>query len=116
MEKEISLSVGTVRFDPADPNVMCRFQQAVGRLEGIGAALRQQSDPLAALWQADRELKDLLGWVLGCDMDAAVGGKSLLSMAGDRSLLEEILDTLAPVLMRGAQDWAAAQRQRYGHV
>lgn len=105
-----------LRFDAADPNVLCRFQQALGRLEDVKRALGEQTDPLTALWQADQELKGLLSWVLGCDVDAAVSGRSLLSMEGEKTLLEDLLDKLGPVLLQGARDWADAQRARYGNV
>ncbi len=116
MEREISFSGGVVRVDVADPNVMCRFQQAVDSLPELSKGLKAQQEPLSALWQADRELKKLLGWVLGCDLDKAMQGKSLFTMVSGQSLLDELLDALAPALIQGAQEWAMQQRERYGCV
>lgn len=110
--REFPVGQGVLRFNPADPNVLCRLQQAQTMLENISL---EGADPLAALQSADRELKDILGWVFGPgnDLDAVTAGQSLFSVTGGKSLLEQLLDALSPVLFQGARDWAAAQKASY---
>jgi len=111
---------GVLRFHPGDPNVYARFSQASGKLEELEAELRQsQQDPVEALEQADRRLKDLLGWIFGPgnDFDAICGGVSLLAVGENgKTLAQSLLDALEPVLLEGAEGYAKAlAEQRLAH-
>lgn len=111
------LGEGVLRFNPADPNLYQRFQQAQEKLEAIGRQMEQQLDDqpvLTVMTNTDRALKSLLGWVFGPgnDFDALLGGVNLLSVdSKGQRLITGLLDMLEPVLLEGAQRCAQAQIQ-----
>lgn len=114
--REFPVGQGVLRFNPADPNLLCRLQQAAAMMEDITL---EGGDPIGLLSAADRELKDILGWVFGPgnDLEAITGGVSLLSVdAQGKTLLEGLLEAVEPVLAQGARDWASAQKAKYGSV
>lgn len=114
--REFPVGQGVLRFNPADPNLLCRLQQAVSMMEDITL---EGGEPLSLLSAADRELKDILSWVFGPgnDLQAVTGGVSLLSVdAQGKTVLEGLLEAVQPVLLQGARDWASAQKAKYGAV
>lgn len=107
-------TLGVLRFNPADPNVYARFLEAVDKLRGVEETLVQQArdaeqDGAAAvrlLAQADRQMKQVLGWVFGQenDFDKLLHGVNLLAVGsnGER-VVTNLLRALQPVLVAGAQ-------------
>ena len=91
---------GALRFNPADPALFLRLEQ----LEEQVAAL-PQTDPVAL----DHRLKDLLGQALGPgnDLNDALGGVSLFAVDPQgKTVLENLLSALAPILREGAEQCA----------
>lgn len=118
--REYAVGQGVLRFHPGDPNVYIRFSQADRKLAELETALGQsREDPVAALEQADRQLKDLLCWIFGPgnDFDAICGGVSLLAVGADgKTLAQNLLDALEPVLLEGAESYAKAlAEERLAH-
>ncbi len=92
---------GVLRFNPADPGLFLRLEQADGRLKEI--------DQAVSLQEADRQLKELLNWVLGPgnDVDAALGGVCMFARGfNGRTVLENFLEALTPILQEGAEKCA----------
>ena len=109
---------GTLRFNPADPNVYGRFLEAQKGLETVHESFRRKAKTveegaqvLALLQEADRELKALLGSVFpGNDFDAALGGVNLLAVnAAGKTVAEGLLTALAAVLEAGAKTLVEAE-------
>lgn len=89
---------GVLRFNPADPGLFLRLEQADERLRAIDENISVQA--------ADRQIKELLNWVLGPgnDVDTALGGVNLFARGfNGRTVLQNLLDALAPVLQEGAE-------------
>ena len=109
--REFPVGLGVLRFDPADPNLFARFEQLPRRLSELEAGAE-----LSDLLRLDRQLKELLGWVLGPgnDLDAVTGGVSLLAAdsRGD-TLLSAFLQVLEPVLLAGAEEFARRERAKH---
>ena len=91
---------GSLRFNPTDPGLFIRLEQIQPRLERLS-----YDDPV----QLDRQLKELLNSALGPgnDLDAALGGVSLLALTkSGKTVLENLLEALYPVLREGAEQCA----------
>ena len=115
-QKAYRLGGGVLRFNPADPNVYDRFSKLPQKLKELESQLsmRRDADPVSQLVEADRELKEMLGWVFGPgnDFDAMVEGMNLLAVAGNgKTLLANLLDALEPMMVKGAEVCATAARE-----
>ena len=100
---------GTLRFHPGDPNLYSRFLEAVDKFKELEQRFTEhlrQEELLQCMTGADREMKQLLGWVFGeeNDFDALLGGVNLLAVAdnGER-VITNLLLALEPVLTEGAK-------------
>ena len=115
----LAIGGGVLRFNPADPNLYVRFQEAAEKLQAVedGLAARAGEDDggeavIRLLRDADLEMKQILGWVFGPDndFDAITGGVNLLSAGADgKTVAEHLFAALEPVLVAGAK--ACAQQQ-----
>ena len=113
---------GVLRFNPADPNLYGRFLEAADKLKEMESELVAKAKELegtdtgsaviALMGEADRKMKQLLGWVFGGDndFDKALGGVNLLAVAsnGER-LVTNLFAALEGVLTGGAERFAAGQ-------
>lgn len=116
---------GILWFNPADPNIYTRFLQLDQKLEQLQKELSGLPDSAQQLSEADRRLKQLLGWVFGQhnDFQSLLSGVSLLAVAGNgQRVLTNFLQALEPILKQGANqcvqdlteaavEQAAARRQ-----
>lgn len=96
-------------FNPADPNLYARFQEAEEKLDQMGKALAEETeDVLCMMQRADKELKALLSWVFpGNDFEKILGGIHLLAVTkSGKTVLENFLEALSPVLCEGAESFA----------
>lgn len=108
---------GVLRFNPADPNLYARFIGMNQKLDLLHKRLEQEKtgDGLKLLQQADKELKQLLGWVFGehNDFDSILSGVSLLAVASNGQwVVTNLLAALEPVLQAGAESCARMQVQQ----
>ena len=114
--KRYKLGQGVLQFNPADPNVYARFMEAVDKLKTVEQQLvdgiSESGDGIRLMLDADRKMKDILGWVFGPgnDFDAMLGGINLLAVAenGER-VATNLLAALEPVLIAGAESCAAGR-------
>ena len=70
---------------------------------------------LRLMVEADRKLKDILGWVFGegNDLDAVLGGVNLLAVAGNgERVIVNLMTAVRPVLEAGAKACVRAQVDR----
>lgn len=105
---EYQVGCGVLRFNPADPGLFIRLEEAAREMEAV---TRDAAD----LQAADRALKALFNRVFGADtdMDRLLGGVSLLAAAGNgKTVLENLLSALEPVLLEGAKACADALTQQ----
>ena len=109
--EELAIGNGILRFNPKDPNLYVRFEQAVQKLEETEKSLVEktpQSGIEAAnlLHEADKKMKQILGWVFGegNDFHKLLGGINLLAVAenGER-VVTNLFAALEPVLLQGAR-------------
>ena len=93
--KEYKLGEGVLRFNPGDPNVYARFAEAVEQMKDMT--------------EADKRIKELLGWVFGSqnDFDSILGGVNVLAVTSKgKRVIMELFEVLQPVLLEGAQKCA----------
>lgn len=115
--EQYKLPGGVLRFNPADPNVYVRFQQALESLQQLEEDMAKElaaegADYLQVLSRTDKAIKQNLNLVFGPgnDFDALVGGVNLLSAAADgKTVAEHLFRALEPVLVAGAKRCAQAQ-------
>lgn len=108
--EEVLIGSGVLRFNPQDPNLYARFDQAADKLraveqEMITKAEAEGADVVTILHDADRQMKDILGWVFGSgnDFDAILGGVNLLAIAQNgQRVVTNLFAALEPVLVDGA--------------
>ncbi len=106
---------GLLRFNPGDPNVYARFLEAGEKLDGVEKSLVEEAKGLKEadgagvvqlLQKADREMKQILGWIFGQenDFDKILSGVNLLAVAenGER-VVTNLLNALQPILVDGAE-------------
>ena len=107
---------GMLRFNPGDPNVYARFLEAAEKIQTLEKELNQrakalegQSSGAAALKlmaDADKQMKEVLGWVFGAgnDFEKILCGVNLLAVAsnGER-VVTNLFAALQPILVAGAQ-------------
>lgn len=106
---------GVLRFNPGDPNLYARFLEAVRKIQaleedlGKQAASAQEQDGISTVQlmaQADRQMKEVLGWVFGPgnDFDQLLGGVNLLAVAGNgERVVTNLFAALEPILVAGAE-------------
>ena len=120
--KEFRLGSGVLRFNPSDPNLYARFLEAAEKMEAIQQDIAAQTQALEGqdtgtaavelVTQADTRMKQVLGWVFGCDFDALLDGVNLLAVnAGGTRLVTSLLEALTPILTEGAVRFADGQAQ-----
>ncbi len=115
---------GVLRFNPGDPNVYARFLEAAEKIQGVENSLTEQAkampeqDAGAAavqlMAQADKQMKEILGWVFGPsnDFDKILGGVNLLAVAGNgERVVTNLFTALQPILVEGAQRCAQEKTQ-----
>ena len=109
--EEVAIGCGILRFNPKDPNLYVRFQEAVEKLQQVEKELTENApeDGIAAaklLQKADEKMKEILAWVFGPgnDFHSILGGVNLLAVAknGER-VVTNLFDALEPVLLSGAK-------------
>ncbi len=107
---------GVLRFNPGDPNVYARFMEAAQKIQDLEQSLVQQAKALEGqdsgtqvvklMADADKQMKDVLGWVFGGDndFDGILGGVNLLAVAGNgQRVVTNLFNALQPVLVAGAE-------------
>ncbi len=106
---------GVLRFNPGDPNVYARFLEAADKLQDVENALVEEAKKLPEadgtgvvqlLARADKEMKQVLGWVFGegNDFDKILGGVNLLAVADNgQRVVTNLLAALQPILVEGAE-------------
>lgn len=110
---------GVLRFNPSDPNVYGRFLEAAEKIKSLEEGLTEQAKAaqkeesggavVQLMVTADREIKQILGWVFGGenDFDKILGGVNLLAVADNgQQVIANLLGALEPVLVAGAQRFA----------
>lgn len=105
--REFRINDGVLRFNPADPNVYLRFSQAEEKVKTIEKELENGDRDAKALYEADRQLKEVLGWVFGPgnDFEAIAGNVNLLAVAANgRQVIANLLSALEPVLAQGVEE------------
>ena len=118
---EFAVNGGVLRFNPGDPNVYARFCEAVEQIKGLEQELVQKAggseeapELIRLMAEADRELKQILGWVFGPgnDFEKVLGGVNLLAVAsnGER-VITNLFAALEPILVEGAQRCAREKTQ-----
>ena len=116
--RSYKLGQGVLRFNPADPNVYARFMEAADKLRSVEQELvsgdwrEKGGDVVQVLLEADRKMKDILGWVFGPgnDFDAMLSGVNLLAVAENgQRVATNLLSALEPVLIAGAKVCAAGR-------
>ena len=113
--KAYKLGAGVLRFHPGDPNVYARFLEGAEKLRAAEAGLQEAEDALAAVQAADRQMKQILGWIFGPgnDFEEMLAGVNLLAVGSSGKLLvTELFEALEPVLTEGAERCAAAAAAR----
>ena len=104
---------GVLRFNPADPNLYARFQQALEGIETLEETLKGEGDTVSRLADADKKAKALLSQVFGSDVEEVFGGLSLLAVGENgQLLLTNFLNAIEPILTEGARRCAAAEGAR----
>lgn len=106
-------SLGTVRFNPADPNLYGRFYEAQEKFAALEQELASAAgQPLEVMGAADKKLKKLLDWMLGGDNDLekALRGVSLFALCGNgRTLVANLMDALQGIVEEGAERLAESK-------
>ena len=102
---------GVLRFNPGDPNLYARFMEAADRIGDMEKELAQKAQAegasvVALLQEADRKMKETLGWVFGPgnDFDKLLSGVNLLAVAANgQRVVTNLFAALEPVLVSGAE-------------
>ena len=118
--QEVRIGGGVLRFNPQDPNLFVRFEQAGEKLRAVEAdmvskarSVGEDSNQVARiLHDGDRQMKQILDWVFGAgnDFDAILQGVNLLAVAGNgERVVTNLFAALEPVLVEGAKGCAQAR-------
>ena len=108
---EVIFGDGVLRFNPQDPNLYARFDQAAEKLQAVEKEMITKAETAAGkdvvtlLHDADRQMKEILGWVFGAgnDFDAILGGVNLLAIGKNgQRVVTNLFAALEPVLVDGA--------------
>ena len=115
---------GVLRFNPGDPNVYARFLEAAEKIRAVEEELTRQAKSMPQedsgkaavqlMAQADKQMKEILGWVFGAanDFDKILGGVNLLAVAGNgERVVTNLFAALQPILVDGAQRCANEKTQ-----
>lgn len=115
---------GVLRFNPGDPNIYARFLEAADKIRNLEQTLQQQAKDLGEdaqgaaavklMADADKQMKDVLGWVFGHgnDFDKLLSGVNLMAVAGNgQRVVTNLFEALQPILVSGAQRYADQQTQ-----
>lgn len=115
---------GVLRFNPGDPNVYARFLEAAEKIRAVEQDLTRQAQNLPEenagagavnlMAQADKQMKEILGWVFGPanDFDKILGGVNLLAVAGNgERVVTNLFEALQPILVEGAKRCAREKTQ-----
>lgn len=109
------LGQGILRFNPGDPNVYARFSEGAEKLRQVEKEFTASGEALfGALQQADRQMKDILGWIFGPgnDFEEMLGGVNLLAVAENgQRVVTNLFAALEPILVEGAERCAGAQAE-----
>jgi hypothetical protein len=110
---------GVLKFNPGDPNVYARFLEAAQKIQALEQELAEQAKALEGredgaqvvklMAQADKQMKQVLGWVFGNgnDFDKILGGVNLLAVAGNgERVVTNLFHALQPILVAGAESCA----------
>lgn len=110
---------GVLRFNPGDPNVYARFLEAADKIRSLEEKLQQQAKELGdsadgaavvkLMADADKQMKQILGWVFGRDndFDLLLSGVNLMAVAGNgQRVVTNLFEALQPILVAGAQQYA----------
>lgn len=110
---------GVLRFNPSDPNLYARFLDAAEKIKAQEEALsakmqapegqKDGAEAVKAIADADKQMKEVLGWVFGAgnDMDKILGGINLLAVAGNgERVVTNLFAALQPILVAGAESCA----------
>lgn len=93
---------GTLQFNPSDPTLLARFEKLVDNIAQI-----ETDDPVLFDIYAKQVIDGALG--AGNDIHTALDGVSLLAVgANGKPVLLNLLEALAPILRKGAEQCAAA--------
>ena len=109
--EEYRLGGGVLRFHPGDPNLYARLTEAEEKLLDIEKKLVEQAgkegaDPIALFAAADREMKQVLGWVFGPgnDFDVLLEGVNLLAVgANGERVVTNLFAALQEILEAGVE-------------
>ena len=112
---------GVLRFNPGDPNVYARFLEASEKIQKIEEELTTKGKKvdendgaavLRLLSDADKQMKDVLGFVFGNgnDFNDIMEGVNLMAVAtnGER-VITNLLNALLPIIQQGAETCAKQQ-------
>jgi hypothetical protein len=115
---------GVLRFNPGDPNVYARFLEAAEKIRAVEEDLTRQAKNMPQedsgkaavqlMAQADKQMKEILGWVFGPsnDFDKILGGVNLLAVTGNgERVVTNLFAALQPILVDGAQRCANEKTQ-----
>lgn len=109
--EEVMIGGGVLRFNPQDPNLYARFDQAADKLRCVEKEMTEKAEGadgtavVQILHNADRQMKEILSWVFGAgnDFDAILGGVNLLAIAKNgQRVVTNLFTALEPVLVDGA--------------
>lgn len=103
---------GVLKFNPSDPNLYCRFLEAVEELAKLEADFDKGG--VAALRELDGQVKTVLQGVFGPenDLEAVFGGLNLLAVGENgHRILENFVSALEPILKAGALRCAREQAE-----
>ena len=120
--KEYEIGGGVLRFNPGDPNLYARFAEAGEKMTEIEQRLVEKAKDagdnapgevmLKLMADADKEMKDLLGWVFGAhnDFDAIFCGVNIMGVAGNgERVITNFIHAVRPILESGARKCAKQQ-------
>lgn len=116
--EKIAIGNGILRYNPQDPNLYVRFDQAAEKLRVVEEEMMAKGEGaegeemVQILHEADRKMKEILGWIFGAgnDFDAILGGVNLLAVAKNgQRVVTNLFAALEPVLVDGAM--ACAQKR-----
>ena len=112
--EEVALGGGVLRFNPRDPNLFARFEQAAGKLQSVEKDMAEKAQAVACdglavmkiLQEADQAMTEILSWVFGDgnDFDTILQGVNLLAVASNgQRVVTNLFDALEPLLLEGAK-------------
>lgn len=114
--REFEINGAVLRFAPHDPNVYARLAEAGEKIRAVEAELVRKAageEPngavvLRLLKEADRQIKDVLGWVFGAgnDFDAIFGVNVMTPCSNGERAITNFLVAITPVMQQGAEECA----------